>query len=157
MVKRKHIRLKDFDYSSSGAYFVTICTNFKKPIIGDNERALIEAELSALEERFSGVKVDFYVIMNNHIHLIFLFNYTAYTLPQIVQAFKSLTTLRLQRNGFKGEVVWQRNYFEHVIRNETTLDKIREYIRNNPMVQELKLEDILKSSKLDHYKLNQAL
>jgi putative transposase len=72
--------------------------------------------------------------------LTFLFNESSVDLPRVIQAFKSITTLRLKRQGFKGERFWQRNYYEHVIRGPEELTRIREYIQNNPLALELKFE-----------------
>jgi len=142
MKYRKNVRLRHYDYSNDGAYFVTICTDRKQNLIGDEERSVIEQELKGLEDRFWGVKIDYYVIMNNHLHVILLFNQANVSLPKVIQAFKSLTTLRLKRQGYKGKVFWQRNYYEHIIRSEEALKKIREYVLNNPLAERLKLEEI---------------
>jgi putative transposase len=144
MKYRKNIRLKDFDYRRDGAYFVTICTDFKKKLIGQKEKMILEEELKRLTSRFRGVTLDFLVIMRNHLHIIFLFNESSVDLPRIIQTFKSITTLRLKRQGFEGERFWQRNYYEHVIRGPGELKRIREYIQNNPLALELKLEKIKK-------------
>jgi len=137
---RKNVRLKDFDYKRSGAYFVTICTDFRKDLIGQKEKLILEEELNQLPRRFEGVSLDYFVIMGNHLHLILVFNESSVDLPRVIQAFKSITTLRLKRQGFKGERFWQRNYYEHVIRDFSELGKIREYIENNPLALELKFE-----------------
>ncbi|MEO0126269.1 MAG: transposase [candidate division WOR-3 bacterium] len=142
---RKSIRLKEYDYSTDGAYFVTICTDFKKDIIKLNEKLIIEEEIHNLPSRFYGLQIDYYVIMPTHIHIIFLLNDSKTPLYRIVQAFKSITTLRIKKSGFKGRVFWQKNYYEHVIRNEKVLNKIREYIINNPLVEKIRLEDIYES------------
>ncbi|MCK4244890.1 MAG: transposase [Candidatus Omnitrophica bacterium] len=145
MKYRKNIRLKGFDYKQNGAYFVTICTDFKKALIGEKERLILEKELNQLPSRFEGVTLDYFVIMGNHLHIIFLFNESSVDFPKVVQAFKSITTLKLKREGFKGEKFWQRNYYEHVIRGPRELGKIREYIQNNPLAMELKFERDKKS------------
>lgn len=140
MKYRKNIRLKGFDYRRNGAYFVTMCTDFKKDLIGKQEKLILQEELSQLPSRFEGVSLDYLVIMRNHLHIIFLFNELSVELPRVIQTFKSITTLRLKRQGFKGERFWQRNYYEHVIRDSRELEKIREYIQDNPSALELKFE-----------------
>jgi putative transposase len=140
MKYRKNIRLKGFDYGQNGAYFVTICTDFKKDLIGEKEKLILQEELNQLPSRFTGVSLDYFVIMRNHLHVILLFNGSPVSLPKVIQAFKSVTTLTLKRQGFKGERFWQRNYYEHVIRGSKELEKIREYIQNNPLALELKFE-----------------
>jgi REP element-mobilizing transposase RayT len=140
MKHRKSVRLKDFDYKQDGAYFVTICTDFKKNVIGQKEKLILEEELERLQSRFEGVMVDYRVIMNNHLHVVFLFNQSSVELPRLIQTFKSVSNLRLKRQGFKGEKFWQRNYYEHVIRSPEELKRIREYAQNNPLARELKFE-----------------
>ncbi len=141
---RKHTRLKQYDYSSDGAYFITICTKDKKPIINDYYRPIIEQELKDIKNRFSGIELDYYVIMDNHIHFILLFFDSKVVLSKIIQAFKSLTTLKIKRKGYKSQRFWQPNYYEHVIRNEKTLNKIRKYIVENPLVEQLNWKEIEK-------------
>ena len=140
MKYRKNIRLRDFDYSRSGAYFVTICTDFKKDLIGKKEKLILKEELNQLPSRFKGVSLDYFVIMRNHLHIIFLFNDSPVSLPRVVQAFKSITTLKLKRQGFKREKFWQKNYYEHIIRDPTELKRVRGYIQNNPLALESKFE-----------------
>jgi len=139
------MRLKSYDYQTNGAYFVTICTDFKKKFISRKEKIILEKELKNLENRFAGVTIDYFAIMNNYLHIIFLFDEANINLPRVIQAFKSLTTLKLKQNGFTGKVFWQRNYYEHVIRSEKTLEKIREYIQNNPLAEKLEPVEIYKN------------
>jgi REP element-mobilizing transposase RayT len=119
---------------------VTICTDFKKNLIGQKEKMILEEELKRLSTRFEGVTLDYLVMMRNHLHIIFLFNESSVDLPRVLQTFKSITTLRLKKQGFEGKRFWQRNYYEHVIRGSEELKRIREYIQNNPLALELKLE-----------------
>jgi putative transposase len=140
MKYRSNIRLKDFDYKRDGAYFVTICTDFRRNLIGQKEEVILEEELKGLERRFKGVTLDHLVIMRNHLHVIFLLHESSVDLPRLIQTFKSISTLRLKKEGFRGERFWQRNYYEHVIRGSEELKGIREYIQNNPLALELKFE-----------------
>ena len=148
--KRKEIRLKDYDYSSDGYYFVTICTNFKKPFFQSKKaKTIVVAELARLSTRFKGVNVDYSVIMPNHIHLILYFENSKYSLSRVIQAFKSLTTLKAKQ-ALPLRItanLWQKNYYEHVIRNEDALFKIREYIENNPLAERIRFEEFYESSK----------
>ena len=145
--KRKEIRLKNYDYKSNGYYFITICTYRGKPYI-KKYKEIIERILLSLPERFSGLKIDWYILMPTHLHMIFVFNETKKDLSEIIRSFKALVT-RNTRIKF-----WQRNYYEHVIRNENALLKIREYIQNNPLVERIKLEEFYKdgSDESDTYK-----
>ena len=152
MKYRKHIRLKDYDYTTDGYYFVTICTNFRKPYLeNDKINNIVVAELARLND-LKGVKMDFYVVMPNHIHMIIILEESEKSLSEIIGAFKSITTnvaaplagaIKYSdlhdsvgrdkpcdyKRSFK---LWQPNYYEHIIRNEKLLDKIRKYIQDNP-------------------------
>ncbi|HHT9134185.1 MAG TPA: transposase [Candidatus Avalokitesvara rifleensis] len=138
----KNLRLKNYDYKNNGAYFVTLCTDFRRSLIQEKERQILEEELKKLQDRFSGIKLDYHTIMANHIHVIFIFDNAKVNLPRVVQTFKSASTLRLKKEGQKGKVFWQRNYYEHVIRNDAALGKIRQYIINNSSVERLKMGEI---------------
>lgn len=72
--------------------------------------------------------------MTNHVHVILVFAGASASLPAIVQAFKSRTTVRARVHGLTGKL-WQRGYYERVIRDERELARIREYIRNNPLAE----------------------
>jgi putative transposase len=137
--KRKNIRLKDYDYSRDGYYFVTICTHNRKPII-DKSNNSIEETLRELPERFSGVSIDYYMTMPSHIHIIFVLQQSEVPLWEVIRTFKALVS---KKTGVKN--FWQRGYYEHVIRNEKALFKIREYIQNNPLAESIKFEQFYKS------------
>ena len=145
--KRKEIRLKNYNYKSNGYYFITICTHRGKPYI-KKYKEIIEKILLSLPERFSGLKIDWYVLMSNHLHMIFVFNEIKRSLPEIIRTFKALVTRNTKIK------IWQRNYYEHIIRNENALLKIREYIQNNPLTEKIKFEEFYKngSDKSDPYK-----
>jgi len=96
---RKNIRLKNYDYTTNGAYFVTICTDFKREYIHKKERLIIEHELVMLQNRFKGTEIDFYTIMSNHIHFVLFLDNCAVSLSRIIQAFKSISTLQLKNQG----------------------------------------------------------
>ncbi|MFH1826648.1 MAG: transposase [bacterium] len=139
---RKHIRLKDYDYSSDGAYFITINANKKQLLINSKYKEIIETELEDLENRFSGVSLDYYVVMRDHIHFILILDNSEATIPRIMQAYKSLTTLKIKKAGYSGKRFWQPNYYEHIVRNEKALGRIRQYIVNNPLAEELNWREI---------------
>lgn len=133
---RKHIRLKHYDYRTSGYYFLTICTYYRSPFLND-KKEWVEIWLRKLENRFTSTKLDWYVIMPDHIHLILYLNGNSPELPRLVQWFKSQTTFDAKRN-FALNRLWQPNYYEHVMRSEKSLERIRKYTQNNP----LKIEDL---------------
>ncbi len=152
--KRKPNRMASYDYSSNGAYFITICTDNRKnilcKIVGEGLCALPQIELSPIgkivdeavkyiNENYDGVTVDNYVIMPNHIHLLIFVNYEdsdktgghgdpPLRVYDIIGRFKSFTN-----NKFDG-ILWQRSFHDHVIRNEKDYRKIYEYISSNPSI-----------------------
>ena len=86
--------------------------------------------------------------MPDHLHMIFVFSEIKKDLPEIVRTFKALVTRNIKIK------FWQRNYYEHVIRNEDALLKIREYIQNNPLIEKIRFEEFYKdgSDKSDPYR-----
>ncbi len=168
---RQSIRLKGYDYSQEGAYFITICIKTREYIFGkiisnkmqlNDAGRMIDVQWNALPNQFSHLKLDEYVIMPNHVHGIIIvgdqnnigstptradtrqgrhktYPYNTKTnLGAIVGTFKSITT----RKYIKGinesdwptfeKRLWQKNYYENIIRDEKSLGIIREYIINNP-------------------------
>jgi putative transposase len=146
---RRSIRLPDYDYRSSGAYFVTLCTHLRKPLFSNPQlKSILETQWNALPQRFVDIELDSFVIMPDHMHCIIRLkrNTTASpTLAQVIGAFKSLVAVawlqHLQSAGMvSSEKIWQRNYYEHVIRNDLDLETKRKYIQNNPGMAKLKKE-----------------
>jgi putative transposase len=132
--KRRDIRLKHYDYSADGHYFVTICAHQRKPII-DKYKEIVEIVPRELPERLAGVTIDYYVVMPSHVHVIFFLQEAKVPLSEVVRTFKALVTKRTAAETF-----WQRGYYEHVIRNERALLKIREYVQNNPLAEKIEFE-----------------
>jgi REP element-mobilizing transposase RayT len=181
---RRSIRLKEYDYGTAGAYFVTICTQHRECLFGEivagvmrlNDAGnMIQGVLSKLPVVYIGIEIDEFIVMPNHIHIIIFLNTNVgagpracpdnegstirllkgqprgvaptMSLPDVVHRFKSLTTSRYSYGvkqkawlPFPGKL-WQRNYYEHIIRNEYDLNEIREYILNNPLKWELDKEN----------------
>jgi REP element-mobilizing transposase RayT len=196
----RSIRLRDYDYTSPGTYFITICTQDRKPVFGEivnNEMQLNELGESlqliwnALPERFSNLELDHFVIMPDHIHGIiiiketdFVFGEDSYKselperfrnsryskratnpvsasfappnpggainlaptvlpslrsadenrilpLGEVIRTFKAVTTHKIRSQG-RLDFKWQRNYHEHIIRKDDDLDRVRQYIIDNP-------------------------
>ena len=149
---RKHPRLKEYDYASIGAYFVTICTHNRRCLLSHvvgRGLAPAETELTAygkiaseqlmlLENRYPDVRVDQFVIMPNHIHIIFIFEESETagasprpTLTDIVCAYKSLTS-RICKQEKPIEKLFQTSFYEHIIRNRRDYEEISRYICENP-------------------------
>ena len=149
--KRKPIRLPEYDYSSPGAYFVTVCTHDRRCILSDITVGeglappaveltpigqCVQEQLLALPSRFPLVHLDHFVIMPNHVHLLVSVADSggaspSPTLSDVVGAFKSLST-RLSRGNLGDLPLWQRSYHEHVIRNANDYREIWNYIDANP-------------------------
>lgn len=158
---RHSIRLKEYDYSQEGYYYVTICTKdrieyFGKIKIGKMELSTI-GEIAQncwieIPKHFDNVSLDTFVIMPNHLHGIVVIENNGIgivgachgmplqqfakpksrSLSMIINHFKSAAKRWCNKNNFE-HFQWQRNYYEHVIRNEIELNTIREYIINNPV------------------------
>lgn len=131
MVRIKEIRLKNFDYKSDGYYFVTVVCDLRHNFLFSKEQ-VVEQQLKDLVQKTPGVGLDYFIIMPNHVHIIFILKSSQLALGEIVRRFKAKVSHEFSQN------IWQPNYYEHVIRSEDALDKIRTYIVNNP--KELLLE-----------------
>jgi len=168
-LSRESIRLKEYDYASAGYYFITICACLGAILFGKIKDK--ETELSAIggivkdewlktEAVRQNVKLDWFVVMPNHFHGIVIIEDSrctalrvpteerfgqpvANSIPTIIRSFKSAVTRRARViAGNPNLTVWQRNYYEHVIRNERTLNLIRQYILDNPVNWDLDRENM---------------
>ncbi len=152
---RRSIRWKKYDYSQEGFYFVTICVTAKDCLFGkivdhkvflNPSGEMIENQFFKLETKYSNIRCDEFVCMPNHIHFILNFkphlepdpSVQLHSLGELIQWFKTMTTneyiRQVKENSwkpFQGRL-WQRNYWERVIRSEQELYFVREYIKNNP-------------------------
>jgi len=149
---RRSIRLKGYEYTQAGAYFVTICVQGRECVLGEvvggqmqlNDWGCVAEECWMwLADQYPYVTLDASVIMPNHLHGIIVVDdgrggsrtapTTRKPLGRLVGAFKTVSTKRInEMRGTPGAVFWQRNYWEHIIRNDADLARIREYIQNNP-------------------------
>lgn len=130
---RKHIRLKNYDYNTNGYYFITICCSCRAKLCYEYKE-IIEQYLKNLEN-YCGVKLDYFKLTPNHLHFILVLEEAKLALCRYIQDFKSKTTLEIKKNSFIGKRFWQPNYYEHIIRDEKALNKIRQYIEANPDVE----------------------
>ena len=156
--RRRALRLPGYDYAQAGAYFVTICTRDRICVLGDVVDG--EVRLSELGEmvnsvwlelprHYPHVRLDAWVVMPNHVHGILLLEPDGdmagaglkpaptgrrrHGIPEVVRAFKTFSAGGINAvRGTAGTSFWQRNYYEHVIRDEASLDHIRHYIVDNP-------------------------
>lgn len=169
---RRSIRLKGYDYSQKGLYFVSICTQNREYLFGNiidgimimnDAGKMVESQWLALSQRYQRVDLNEYVVMPNHFHGIFTLNNhpesvgaplvgalskdgqpqgiaptDRYTVGDIIGAFKSLSTNEyirgVKNNNWRrfNKKLWQRNYWERIIRDENEYHKIADYINQNP-------------------------
>ena len=152
--QRKSTRLKNFDYSSSGAYFITICTESRRQILsrvvgGDVLDApknlelltygkIAEKYIKQLNDFYDDVIVDRYVIMPNHIHIILfvLQNGASRTSPPTTQhstVSQFVSTFKRFCNKEYGGNIWQKHFYDHIIRNFKDYEEHVKYIYENPI------------------------
>lgn len=153
-------RRKDWDYSSGGAYFVTICTKDRRHSFGEIVDGVLaekgQSRICAecwrdLPNHYSNCALDAFVIMPNHVHGVIIIDNQIgcvetglkpvstdcvnkrHSLFEIVRGFKTFTARKI--NDFqntRGQPFWQSRFYDHIIRSENDLFRIREYIANNP-------------------------
>ena len=152
--QRRYPRLKGYNYASVGAYFVTICTQYKVCLFGHIEGATMKlnslGEAVALVWRqipvhYPEADNEVFVVMPNHVHGIIEIRETersglrpdptkACALPEIIRAFKTYSSRKINElRKSTGMPVWQRSYYEHVIRDEADYGRVGEYILSNPV------------------------
>ena len=149
--KRKPTHLKSFDYSENHRYFITICSDGKRKMFSDISVGeglappvihlsaigkIIEEQLLALSTRYPQIEIENHVIMPNHLHMILRLENTGGASPSptthdIICTLKSLVTRSCRQIGYRGNI-WQRSYYEHIIRNEDDYKNTWIYIDNNP-------------------------
>lgn len=168
---RRSIRLKGYDYTQPGAYFITICAHQRQHIFGEvinGEMVLNETGKMARDEWFRTAELrpymelfqDEFVIMPNHGHGIIWIVGARHcraptdvlekfgkpvkgSIPTIMRAYKSAVTYAVNAaHILRGAVLWQKNYYEHIIRNDRELNNIKWYILNNPLNWQLDRDNL---------------
>lgn len=156
--KRKRVHLKEFDYATPGGYFATICTKDRRRLFGDdpilvgrgpcappcNAGEIAAYWIMRISEKFPSWTVDNWVVMPNHVHLLLQAHASAAAghagpaLQDVIGWYKTMTTNTFIRAVKAGEIppfdgaVWQRSYYDHVIRNEREYLQVWQYIDDNP-------------------------
>lgn len=144
---RRSIRLGEYDYSQAGAYFITICTHNRSSIFGEiingeminNELgAIVRSRWDRLSKHHQNVELDESIIMPNHIHGIIVLHVaspeSSTPISEIIRGFKTFSARQINKvRDCKGVPVWQRNYYERIIRTEQELNNVKNYIINNPI------------------------
>lgn len=134
--KRKNPRMKNYDYTTPGYYFVTICTHEKKCLFGHPQQLnqLGHAAMQALEEipkHFPGVQIDKCVVMPNHVHAIIILTEHAVHLSTVIGSYKSYVTKQAGKL-YSSQTIWQASFHDHVIRDQKGYEHIWMYIDSNP-------------------------
>ena len=158
--RRKCLRLAEYDYAREGAYFVTVCAQGRQSVFGkimdgrmqmSRIGKIVDECWRVIPDHFAHIRLDEYMVMPDHIHGIIFVDHArrgtacraptterfgkpvAGSIPTIVRSFKSAVTKRIHEiPGIEYIAVWQRNYYEHIIRNDADLNRVRQYIEFNP-------------------------
>lgn len=159
---RRSIRLKSYDYAQAGAYFVTICAYQRACLFGEIMGEAVDLSTTGsvvvgcweeIPQHFPGIELDAFVVMPNHLHAIIVIDdhgmasqppvHEALLRPSgprprslgsIIGQFKAASSKRINvLRATNIPPVWQRNYFERIIRNDDELRRVREYMANNPL------------------------
>ncbi len=149
---RKSLRLGQYDYRQPGYYFVTMCTHNRQalftPFVGAVQRArppeyacFLVKWLYEMENKFFGVEIDCCAVMPDHIHFILVMTpaHADASLQEMMKWYKTQTTNAYIRQVRREMLlpyekhVWQRSYYDHIIRNDRDLFEIRKYIAENPL------------------------
>jgi len=142
---RKNIRLNNYDYSTAGYYFITMCVKDKHEMLGNvvgtncvrprlsEYGIIVEKEISVLANTYDAVAIDKYIVMPNHIHMIIVIKSDSSgrtqfvpTISRIIKQFKGSITKQI---GFS---LWQPRFHDHIIRDEAEYQRIWQYIDENP-------------------------
>lgn len=176
---RKRLRLKNYDYSKPGAYFITICVKNRKCVFGEirngkmflNEWGkIVHQQWEWLHHQYDYLIMDEFVVMPNHFHAILIIadniagngrdrslqnvycNQSPQQpqkikpVPELIGAFKTTSSKLIHQSGLPN-FKWQKSYYEHIIRNEHSMQRIRKYIIENPQKWESDLDYIFSSDK----------
>jgi len=176
--RRNTNRIPQHDYSTPGQYFLTICVEGRQQILGavENDEMILNDAGKIVDfwwreigNHFTGIELDQYIIMPNHIHGIINIvgvdrcvdplnhngrtHRSAPTISTIIQWFKTMTTNKYMQNVRNNnwqsldKRLWQRNYYDHIVRNDTSLNQISGYIINNPLSWKNDIENPLSKTR----------
>ncbi len=167
--ERKRNRLKGYDYSTDGYYFVTICTKDRKEFFGEVKKGsmilnrfgkIVKERWLWLAGQYPYVQLDENVVMPNHFHGILIIDHTAGNcrdrspqvhsqsidqqkikpLPELIGAFKTTASKMIHKSGL-AEFQWQKSFHDHIIHNDVALYRVRKYVLNNPLKWEFDREN----------------
>ncbi|MFH0829321.1 MAG: transposase [Candidatus Kerfeldbacteria bacterium] len=143
------LRLRHYDYRSNGYYFITFVTQQRMELLKGREW-ILEALFKDVVSPIRGVAIDTLVVTPNHVHVIVVIDNSTMHLGEVIRRFKAKSSYLFK------ERLWQSNYYEHVIRDERALHRIREYIMNNPAMEIMKFDhsiNLVHSDKSAGYQL----
>lgn len=144
-------RLQNWDYTSDGSYYITLCTKNRLPILGRIEKGemilnefgrIVEECWFDLKNHYHNLKLDTFVIMPDHIHGIMIIDNsvpvstikTRHGIFEFVRAFKTFSSRRMNElENTPGKTRWQSRFHDHIIRDEREFIRIQQYIRDNPL------------------------
>ena len=142
---RHSIRVPGYDYSQAGYYFITCTTHDRQNLLGEiidgkmienRYGRIVHQTWRDLRNHYPEIELDEFCVMPNHVHGIIVIKSTdqpRHPLSEVVRGFKSFSARQINKiNHTRGNPVWQRNYYEHIIRKETEFMNIRRYIQENP-------------------------
>ncbi len=155
MMQRKRNRKKGYDYSTPGAYFITICIKHRNEqfenVLHENRISLGEITNNKmvlnkygkivqhcwndLSNHYKNIELDEYVVMPDHFHGIICLGIDNHGLPEIVRGFKTFSSRRINEGNPPSRFQWQKSYYDRIIRDDNELERIRIYIKNNPVSQ----------------------
>ncbi|MBI9051887.1 MAG: transposase [Anaerolineaceae bacterium] len=174
------MRLKRYDYTDPGYYFITICTHQRRMLFGNIENEAIhmnelgeiaQEKWREISNHFENVNLDYFVVMPNHIHGIIqiidsqsvetrhasslqnmdikpISGVKPKSLCAIIGSYKAAVSRQINRSSIPSDTpIWQRGFYDHIIRNESSLIKLRQYIENNPLQWQLDHENPINLSK----------
>jgi REP element-mobilizing transposase RayT len=162
MIKRKPNRLRDYDYSRDGYYFITICTRDRKDFFGDIKEGKVDLSRYGeivnqcwrdLARHYGNCSLDSFVIMPNHIHGIIVIDnggvvgnglkpFPTHGLSEMIRGFKTFSSRKINEElKVDNKFQWQKSFYDHVIRNEKSLENLRQYIIYNPRKWKLDIEN----------------
>ena len=138
--QRKNPRMKDYDYSTPGYYFVTICTWEKQCLFGQPSQLntlgkMADHAMMKIPMHFPDVHIDKYVIMPNHVHAIIVLTTHQHCLSTVIGSYKAFVT-KEARHTLPGKKIWQASFHDHAIRDQQGYEKIWQYIDSNPQLWE---------------------
>ena len=137
---RQNPRLQTYDYKTANHYFVTVCTHHKQCVFGaaGGANGTLQKSISFkdISRHFPGVGVDEYVVMPNHVHMILVFPQEQCNLSAVVGSYKSYVS-KMFHVEHPGVTLWQRSFYDHIIRNENAYCEIKRYIQENPLKWDL--------------------